>query len=609
MNKITCERCAKDYVINDKHIKAYDDFSPVINWKKYTIVPPSICPDCSEQIRLSFRNKRNLYRRKCDFSWKDILSLYSPDKEVKVFDKDIWWSDKWSALDYWQVFDEDNTFFEQLKDLIWKVPYPNLTIVNSENCEYNDSLVWSKNSYMCFWNNNLEDTYYTEESRNIKTSSDIWWSWDVEKSYEIIDSANIYNSKYCFCCDNSSNITLCSKCSNCHDCFMCYWLDNKRYHILNKEYSKEEYIKKMQEIDLWDYEKVKTYTKIYNDFVIKMPHQHLQMNNSENSMWDYLYFSKEANNCFNIIWVQNAINLYEWWRCSMVYDSSFVYDLEWPVIWSIIVFNASKNIYFSEYIYDNSFNIFYSVNLKACKNCFACVWLVGKEFCIFNKQYTQQWYYDEVERIINVMDTPPKSPSTEEESWAIAKQGQWGSPLPPCLSRFWYNETESNFYYPVESHHPSPFPKGEGIEKWEIKNNTFIPIIPLPLGEVRWGLVFNRSTYEAPFPKVDKIIPANKLPDNIKDIPDDILNRAIECEVTKKPFRIISQELEFYRKHNLPIPRRHPDQRHLDRMALRNPRKLFDRKCDKCGKDMKTTYAPDRSEIVYCEECYNREIY
>jgi CxxC-x17-CxxC domain-containing protein len=120
---------------------------------------------------------------------------------------------------------------------------------------------------------------------------------------------------------------------------------------------------------------------------------------------------------------------------------------------------------------------------------------------------------------------------------------------------------------------------------------------------------FNWSNYEPPFPKVDKIIPASKLPDNILDIPDDILNRAIECEVTKKPFKIIKQELEFYRKHNLPIPKRHPDQRHLDRMNLRNPRKLFDRKCDKCGKDIKTTYSPDRNEIVYCEECYNKEVY
>ena len=119
--------------------------------------------------------------------------------------------------------------------------------------------------------------------------------------------------------------------------------------------------------------------------------------------------------------------------------------------------------------------------------------------------------------------------------------------------------------------------------------------------------IFKWSLYEPPFPKVEKTIPASKLPENIQDIPDDILNWAIKCEVTDKPFRIIKQELDFYRKHNLPIPRKHPDQRHLDRMKLRNPRKLYNKLCMKCGIDMKTTYSPERTEIVFCEECYNME--
>ena len=162
---------------------------------------------------------------------------------------------------------------------------------------------------------------------------------------------------------------------------------------------------------------------------------------------------------------------------------------------------------------------------------------------------------------------------------------EWWEFFPSSLSPFWYNETVANEYFPLN------------------------PPSPLNKGELKGDFKFNWSDYEAPFPKVDKIIPADKLPENIKGIPDDILNWAIECEVTKKPFRIIKQELEFYRKHDLPIPRRHPDQRHLDRMSLRNPRKLFDRNCDKCWISMKTTYSNNREEKVYCEECYNKEIY
>ena len=115
------------------------------------------------------------------------------------------------------------------------------------------------------------------------------------------------------------------------------------------------------------------------------------------------------------------------------------------------------------------------------------------------------------------------------------KGREWWEFFPSSLSPFGYNETVANEYYPLE--------KSEAITQW-----------------------FNWSDYEAPFPTVEKIIPADKLPDDIESIPDDILNWAIECEVSKKPFKIIKQELEFYRKHNIPLPRRHPDQRYKDRL-------------------------------------------
>jgi len=52
-------------------------------------------------------------------------------------------------------------------------------------------------------------------------------------------------------------------------------------------------------------------------------------------------------------------------------------------------------------------------------------------------------------------------------------------------------------------------------------------------------------------------------------VQDDILKTAITCETSGKPFRITPQELVFYRKHNIPLPRKHPDIRHSERMELR----------------------------------------
>ena len=74
-------------------------------------------------------------------------------------------------------------------------------------------------------------------------------------------------------------------------------------------------------------------------------------------------------------------------------------------------------------------------------------------------------------------------------------------------------------------------------------------------------------------------------------------------------FRIIKQELDFYRTFQIPLPRLHPDERYRRRIAQRNPRKLWDCTCMKCGKTIKTTHAPDRTEVVYCEECYLQAVY
>lgn len=221
----------------------------------------------------------------------------------------------------------------------------------------------------------------------------------------------------------------------------------------------------------------------------------------------------------------------------------------------------------------SAFNI-HSWNVKNCYYCnecynshhlFGCIALRNKEYCVFNKQYTKEEYEALVSQIIEDM----------------IQMKEWGTFYPVALSPFGYNETIANEHYPL-------------------------------MKEQALSSGFNWSDYEPPPPKVDKILTKDqmkKLPDNIKDIPDDILNWALTCEVSGKPYRIIKQELQFYREHNIPIPRRHPDQRHKDRMALRNPRKLYERTCMKCNKPIQTTYTPDRSEIVYCEDCYLKEVY
>ncbi len=579
----TCKHCSCNFTITDKDLEFYEKISPSFWWQKYLIPSPTLCPDCRQQRRLLWRNRRKMYKRKCDATWKEIISMFSPDKPYNVYYTKFWESDSWDPFDYWKTFDFNKSFFEQFNELLLKIPLPHLAIIESslENSEYINWANSVKNSYLSsniVW---CENVYYSSDIYFSKNCIDCSFVTNCENCSNCLDSLSLFS---CYNVKNSENLInceFCNFCKNCNNCFWCIWLENKSYSILNKQYNKNEYEELIEKFksnfaEFWE---------LYKELQLKHKYKNLKILNSENAIWENIFNSKNIVNSFEISDSENIKNsFFIVWNSNNLQDISFwweniSYCYEWVSIWI-----NSKNVLFSAETYDNVRNSFYCYFCYPNNsNLFGCIWLKNKQYCILNKQYTKEEYEMLVPKIIEHM----------QKTW------EWWEFFPSSISPFWYNETVANEYFPIIPPPNLPL-AGEGLDKFPmIKFNS--PPAREGLGE---GFLFNWSTYEPPFPQVEKIIKASMLPEDISKIPDDILNWAIECEITKKPFRIIKQELEFYRKHCLPIPRRHPDQRHLDRMNLRNPRKLFDRKCDKCGKDIKTTYAPDRKEIVYCESCY-----
>jgi len=71
------------------------------------------------------------------------------------------------------------------------------------------------------------------------------------------------------------------------------------------------------------------------------------------------------------------------------------------------------------------------------------------------------------------------------------------------------------------------------------------------------------------------------IPDDIKNVDDSILTKIISCEhkgacneQCATAFKIIPQEIEFYRKMNLPLPILCPNCRYYQRLKQRNLFKL-----------------------------------
>lgn len=97
------------------------------------------------------------------------------------------------------------------------------------------------------------------------------------------------------------------------------------------------------------------------------------------------------------------------------------------------------------------------------------------------------------------------------------------------------------------------------------------------------------------------------IPDHIDDVPDSIIHSPLACENCGRSFRIISQELEFYRQHLLPLPHYCYLCRQQKRKEQLPPKKLFSRNCDQCQKLLMSPYPPQAKEIIYCGKCFGDE--
>ena len=350
-----CKQCSAQYEITQNDLNFYDKLSPVFNWKKYNIPSPTQCPSCREQRRLAFRNESNLYKRKCNATWKNIISNYSSDKDFVVYHKKEWWSDKWNPLDYWVEFDFTKPFFDQYQELLKKVPRYNLYNFDTENCEYVQYMPHSKNCYLVFgwWYN--EDCYYWNTFIKSKNCVDWYFVSEWNMCYENIDTDNCYK---CFYAQNSKN---CSDSLFIYDCIWskyCIWcvnLRNKEYHILNEKVTKKEFEDFKNDI-LSSYDKLQKFKNEFDKFKItNAKHKYYYWDNNENITWDYIYNSKNLKNCFISYENKNCMYSTRFASC----DGS--YDINWTWHWELILDCSTCDYWY---------NLKFSLDSEHCKDSF-----------------------------------------------------------------------------------------------------------------------------------------------------------------------------------------------------------------------------------------------
>jgi hypothetical protein len=573
-NKI-CQNCHGEFIIESEDFGFYE---------KMRVPPPTFCPECRIVRRMSFLNDRNFHKRKCDKTGEICVSLFSQDFKTPVYSPKAWWADDWDAVEYGQEYDFSKPFFEQFKELMERVPQFAMqsqytTLINSEytmmgtynrncfmvtNTEYSTDCIYTTfNSY----SNNCLDTYMCHNSElcyqciNVRKCSRVIFSMDLEDCFDIAFSKNL---------------------RGCNNCFGCFNLRNKSYCFFNEQLSKEEYENKLKEYDTGSERVVKELLDRFEKESLKYPRKFIEGTKNVSVSGNYLYESKNAFECFDSTGLEDckycqfcflkptrdSYDMTQWGgNARFVYDCMGAGDNETMVKFSIDCWAQGSNIEYSYHIVSPNDDIF------------GCIGLKHKRYCILNKQYTEEEYKELIPKIKQHMDDMPYV----DKKGKVYKYGEF---FPSELSFFGYNETLAYSYFPLSKQEAEK----KGLNWTETKIN-----------------------------KHEITTKSSELPDNIKDVKDDILNEVIEDEQSRKPYKIVAQELKILRRLNVPLPRRHHNERHYLRVAKRNPLKLWHRQCmcDKkhahhagqCKIEFETSYAPDRPEIIYCEKCYQQEVY
>ncbi len=574
---VTCQNCQQLFLIETADFLFYE---------RMKIPAPTFCPSCRFERRLLFRNNRVFYRGECGLCKQPLLSVYSGKRNFIVYCRECWLSDKWTPTEYGQEYDFNIPFFEQFKKLQERVPRSNLyqtNFISSEYCNYGKDL---KECYLVFGGINNERLMFANQVFDSRDSLDVAFSEKIEFSYEIFECAKtnlLFFSNNSNDCVDSAYLT---DCRNCINCFGCVGLVNKQYCIWNVQYSKDEYERIVKELRNGSYETHVENLKKVNELKLKLPHRYARIYKSINASGDDLSEVRNVQSSFSSRQAENSKFLFFCRNNTKeTYDTSFQ-GFNAELLYEIAHGFGGSNQAFGMRNFTNQ-DARYNVECHDCKDIFGCEGLRKKQYCILNKQYTKKEYEELVPKIIEQMNNLPYVDSKNR----VYKYGEF---FPSDLSPFAYNETIAQEYFP--------------LTKQEAEQKGY-----------EWKDAETRNY------KID--IENENIPDNINEIDESILGKVISCahkgtcrEQCTEAFKIIPEEFKFYKRMNLPIPRLCPNCRHYERINVRNPLKLWDRACmcnktnhfheeNKCGIKFKTTYAPDRKEIVYCEKCYQQEVY
>lgn len=266
-------------------------------------------------------------------------------------------------------------FIQEFRKLLLEKPRYNLKQVQTENCDYADTALKSKNCYYCFGVFYCEDVYYGRYSRKCSNCSGIAMCKDCQ---------------WCIKCD------YCTDCHGCENCFGCVGLSKKKFRMFNEQLSEEEYKNRRSEIDLGNPETQEWLRQKLEEVHGKAIHHGNHQLMTEGSVGENISECKNSFQCYDSFLLEDCFYVIEANANKDCCDLTVCFESEacYQCLHSPMNYNCNFGLHIDQ-CSDSEF-IAYSKNLK---NCFGCVYLENKEYHILNKPYSPEEYAQKVAEI------------------------------------------------------------------------------------------------------------------------------------------------------------------------------------------------------------------
>jgi hypothetical protein len=536
-----------------------------ISWyRKFKVPPPDLSPISRRRMLWGFNVGVSIWWNKHAVTGKPLLSFVHPDNKIKVVPDKEWHAQDWGEKFQGQV-DMSKPFFPQLRELVQDIPIPAQRIFGEVKNTVGASLISAEDSFMVFGGiQDVKHSAYGYILKNDEFVFDSCYAHHSSDSCALNNCDRMFNCIYSFQCVDCMSSAFLFDCRNCEFCFGSSNLRNKKYIFFNQQLSSQEYEQKMSEVDLSCSDKFEQYKKRFLEFVGSEAIWPDSFNiDSQDSRGEYLNKCLRCNDCYLL---EDSIGCYhtqlghtkveESAFCSGIvlssdcYYSTGVHSSQQAKICSIV--SGCQNV---EYCY----------NCIDCEYCFGCVGLKKQRYCILNKQYSEEEYW-------SVLD---------DLKCQMFESGEYGQYLPADFSPGGIEFTTSLYLDWSDE---------------ELERLGAVVMDPAK-GTVLTG-EGGGQTHD--MKSVDEI------PKCLKDATkEQIVNKAFLDKEIDRPFSIRENEFDFYKKHDLALPRRHYISRVKEVARLTNSLTSTEKQCSHCdGAIQVADNLTFSNRKVYCHDCY-----